>query len=142
MTDLLDNAPEALRERLARAGLEFLIEFLEVETRLHPENADAVSELGSAYTRQGRYEDGLAQDRRLVRLVPDNPTARYNLACSLCLTGDAETALEVLRQACDLGFADHLEQDEDLVLLRDDSRFRSLVNDLRAGRIGPAADLR
>ncbi len=136
MNDLLENASESLRESLARAGWNFLTEFLEVETRLHPENIDAVSELGSAYTRQGRYEEGLAQDRRLVQLVPQNPTAHYNLACSLCLTGRIDPALDSLRQACDLGFrdADHLERDEDLTKLRTDPRFRELVLQLRTGR--------
>jgi hypothetical protein len=33
----------------------------------------------------GRIADGLKMDRRLVKLQPANPTAHYNLACSLAL---------------------------------------------------------
>jgi len=135
MFDELDPPSEGLRRRLEQTGTEFLIDFLEVATRLHPENVEAISELGHTYTRQGRYEEGLVQDRRLVRLVPQNPTVHYNLACSLSLTGRIEPAIEALESACELGFgdADHLERDQDLLNLRQDPRFLDLVERLRRG---------
>ena len=55
--------------------------------------------LGGLYTRQGRIADGLKMDRKLVRLEPDNPTAHYNLACSLALTSDSDGALTALEEA-------------------------------------------
>lgn len=129
----LRHLPPALAARLDRVGKAFLAEFLEVETRLHPGNLDALAELGHVYTRLGRYADGLELDRRLVRLVPDNPTVRYNLACSLCLLGRRDEALDALEAAVELGFHDagHAESDDDLADLREDPRFRRLLAGLR-----------
>jgi Flp pilus assembly protein TadD len=117
---------------LDRVGLEFLAEFLEVARRRHPENVETLAELGHVYTRLGRFAEGLDVDRLLVGLAPDNPTAHYNLACSLALCGDAAHALDSLEAAVELGYDDpeHLVADEDLRTLRDEPRFRALLTRL------------
>ena len=57
----------------------FEIGFYEAVLR-HDRSYDEVIEiLGGLYTKTGRIADGLKMDRRLVRLQPDNATARYNL---------------------------------------------------------------
>jgi Flp pilus assembly protein TadD len=113
-------------------GLEFLAGFLETEIRLHPENLGARIELGHVYTRAKRYEEGLAVDRELVRRAPNDPTVRYNLACSLALLGRTEEALDALERAVALGYEDpeHLLADLDLASLRDEPRFREIVRAL------------
>jgi tetratricopeptide (TPR) repeat protein len=123
----------ALRERIERLGLEFLTEFLEIALRHHPENMEALAELGHVYTRQGRLREGLELDRRLVRLAPDNPTVHYNLACSLALCGEPQDALDALETAVRLGYSDgrFLSEDEDLRSLRAEPRFRALVSALQ-----------
>jgi cytochrome c-type biogenesis protein CcmH/NrfG len=120
--------------RLDRVGLEFLADFLEIARRQHPENLEALAELGHVYTRLGRFRDGLDVDRLLVHLVPDNPTAHYNLACSHALCGEAEPALAALEAAVRLGYDDaaHLDEDDDLASLRAEPRFQALVARLRA----------
>lgn len=128
------EAPGALlAARLHRAGQGFLAEFLEVALRHRPLNVDALAELGHVYTSLGRHREGLEVDRRLVRLVPDNPTVHYNLACSLALVGDREEALTALEAAVEHGYVDvdFLLQDEDLKTLRGDPRFLELVERLR-----------
>jgi Flp pilus assembly protein TadD len=45
-------------------------------------------------------------DRRLVRLLPTNATAHYNLACSLALARRKAEALRSLRHAVELGYRD------------------------------------
>ena len=117
-------------------GLDFLREFLEVELTRHPENVDALAELGQIYTRLGRWDDGLAVDRRLVGLLPDNPTAHYNLGCSQALLGREEEALASLEQAVELGYDDpeFMQADDDLASLRERGRFRALLERIRAGR--------
>ena len=64
--------------------------------------------------------------------APNDPTAHYNLGCSLALVGRVEEALDALEQAEDLGYddAEHLLADEDLASLRGESRFRSLAERL------------
>jgi tetratricopeptide (TPR) repeat protein len=130
---------ERARTRLARTGLEFLAELLGTEVRRHPDNLEALAELGHALTRLGRVAEGLEVDRRLVRLAPGNSTVHYNLACSLALLERPEESLDALERAIELGYddAEHLLADDDLAVLRDEERFRSLVQRLRAARSFP-----
>ena len=124
-----------VREHLDAVGMEFLRTFLSRELERRPDNLAALAELAHVLTRLGRFEEGLATDRRLAELAPDNPTFQYNLACSLALVGDVEPALGALERAVELGYDDpeHLVADEDLAVLRDELRFQDLVRTLRTG---------
>jgi tetratricopeptide (TPR) repeat protein len=123
----------ALRRRVERLGLEFSIEFHSIARRHRPDDLEVLAELGHAYTRLGRIDEGLAVDRRLVALAPDNPTVHYNLACSLALAGEFDAALASLEESVRLGYGDvtHLLDDEDLISLREMPRFQSLVASLK-----------
>lgn len=122
----------AARTRLDRLGQEFLAEVLTREVRDRPRNAPALVTLGMVLTQLGRHAEGLEVDRRLVELAPEDSTARYNLACSLALTGDPEGALDQLEEAVRLGYDDaaHLAADGDLVSLRGHPRFAALLSAL------------
>ena len=115
--------------RAERIGLEFEARFYGEVLRHTPTHVEALAELGQVLTRLERYEEGLEVDRRLVELVPENPTAHYNLACSYALCGRREEALDALETAERLGYADrgHLLADEDLASLRSEPRFQALV---------------
>ena len=125
---------ESARERVEREGLAFLQGFYETERGRHPENLAALVELGHVYTRQGRIAEGLAVDRELVSQIPEDPTAHYNLACSLALSGARDEALAVLERSAELGYDDpeHLESDSDLASLQGDPRLTALLVRLRA----------
>lgn len=126
----------ALARRLERLGLEFQARFHEIALRHRGEDPELLAELGHALTRLGRFQEGLAVDHRLVRRAPDNPTVHYNLACSLCLCGQRDQALDALERAIELGYDDpeHLLADDDLTALRAEARFLGLVERLRADR--------
>ncbi len=136
--DQLD-IPPALAEDLDRKGLEFLADLLQVHVRRHPRSVEALAELGHALTRLGRIPEGLEVDRQLVRLVPDNPTVHYNLACSLALAGHTDESLDALEAAVDLGYDDtqFLREDDDLDTLRGEVRFERLLKRLEAGAPAP-----
>jgi hypothetical protein len=72
-------------------------------------------------------------DRKLVRLEPKNPTAHYNLACSLALCKKRPDALRSLRTAVSLGYddLDWMEQDPDLEILKADPEFKKLLSQLK-----------
>ncbi|HRP04259.1 MAG TPA: hypothetical protein PLV87_05055 [Opitutaceae bacterium] len=108
--------------------------FFESVLRRNPDFSDVVELLGGLYTKQGRISDGLKMDRRLVRLQPQNPTAHYNLACSLALSKRKSEALQALKIAVELGYkdAEWLSQDPDLEVLQGHPEFQKLVNRLRA----------
>ncbi len=133
MTEEALEISESLKNRLDRLGLEFLADVLGIEARERPANAEALACLGMVLTKLGRYGEGLAVDRRLVELQPKDSTAHYNLACSLALTGECAQALSSLELAVRHGYddAEHLESDPDLVSLRAEPRFQSLLTSLR-----------
>ena len=86
--------------------------------------------LGNHYTATKRHRDGLAVDRRLAALRPDDAVVFYNLACSYCLVGMMPSALKALDRSLSLGYRDfrHMMHDGDLDKLRRDSRFVSLMS--------------
>ncbi len=116
----------------ASSDPEFEIRFFESVLRRRPKYARVVEILGGLYTRQGRIADGLRMDRRLVRLQPGNPTAHYNLACSLALARRRRAALDMLRRAVQLGYrdVDWMQQDPDLEDLQDHPEFLALLEQL------------
>jgi tetratricopeptide (TPR) repeat protein len=111
----------------------FEIEFFESVLRRDPSYVAVVEILGGLYTRQGRIADGLKMDRKLVKLQPANPTAHYNLACSLALSKRKSDALRELRHAVKLGYRDFdwMQQDPDLELLKHDPEFQALLKTLK-----------
>ncbi len=121
-----------------RAGAErarrLEVAFLEgVRARL-PRHPAVIESLGCLYTEMGRYQEGLAADREMVKIQPGSPTAWYNLACSLALTGQTDDAFAALERAVALGYddAEWLRTDDDLALIRTDARFVRILAQLAA----------
>jgi len=111
----------------------FEVQFFESILRRNPKDSNVIEILGGLYTKQGRITDGLRMDRRLVRLQPENPTAHYNLACSLALKNRNPEALRTLEKSVDLGYTDYewMHQDPDLDGLRDHAGYKKLLDSLR-----------
>ena len=105
------------------------MDFLEKVLGRLPQDIDVMEALGDLYTRVGRYEDGLALDRKLAEREPDDMTIWYNLGCSLALLKQRDAALKALRRAVELGYSDHewMSRDHDLQSLREDGEFNTLL---------------
>ncbi|WPJ94808.1 hypothetical protein SH580_15355 [Coraliomargarita algicola] len=118
-----------------RSNLDFELSFFESLHRRMPKDIQVASILAHIYTQVGRIDAGLKMDRKLVRLDPEDPTAHYNLACSLSLKGRNSEALEVLRTAISLGYKDFhwMQHDPDLGALHEYAGFRCLLSDLGIG---------
>ncbi len=112
----------------------FEIELFEGILKRNRKYTDVIEILGGLYTREGRIDDGLRMDRKLVRLTPDNPTAHYNLACSLSLKRRKADAIRALRQAIEHGYSDGewMRNDPDLKCLRGHPAFESLILELES----------
>ena len=112
---------------------EFESVFFESVLRRNPRDTGVIEILGGLYTKDGRINDGLKMDRRLVRLLPDNATAHYNLACSLALKKRKAEALRCLQNAVELGYkdSDWMLQDPDLEPLKKLEAFKQLVAKLK-----------
>jgi tetratricopeptide (TPR) repeat protein len=111
----------------------FDIAFYESVLRREPGYEDVIELLGGLYTKTGRIANGLKMDRKLVKLQPDNATARYNLACSLALSKRRADALRALSEAVKLGYTDYdwMSQDPDLESLKNVSEFKALLTQLK-----------
>lgn len=94
-----------------------------------PHYVEALQAAAHALTHLGFYEDGLKLDRRLVEIFPRDAMTVYNYACSLALTGAVDASFEMLVRAVELGYrdADHMHEDPDLDILRNDPRFLKLL---------------
>ena len=123
-----------MKDETTEIGPADLIEmdFLEKIMRRLPGDVDVLEALGDLYTRAGRYEDGLAVDRKLVEMEPDDMTIWYNLGCSLALLKQRDAALKALQRAVELGYSDHewMRRDTDLQSLRDDKDFNRLLKNI------------
>jgi tetratricopeptide (TPR) repeat protein len=115
-----------LREQTQR---DFEIEFLGRVLERDPYFVDAIRVQANNLAAKGEYARALQLDRRLVRLVPDDAIAWYNLACSYAVLGMIDPAFSGLQRSLELGYRylDRLRQDPDLKLLRRDPRFLRLL---------------
>ncbi len=115
---------------LERLALDFEIAFFEASLARDPVHLPSLEALAAAYPRAGRTRDGLEVDRRLVAILPENPVAHYNLACSLAQLDEREPALAALEKAVALGYRDldFMAKDPDLSAVRKEPRFKALVS--------------
>lgn len=129
----VESLGDHIQRKASRLGLEFEARFYGAALERQPDSPDVLAVLGEALTSLGRYEEGLEADQALVKLVPENGTVRYNLACSLALCGRSEEALDELEHAVECGYDEvgHMVADEDLVSLREEPRFKALVKVLK-----------
>jgi tetratricopeptide (TPR) repeat protein len=127
-----DSADSTLLARLAeRPQIDFELEFYELLLGRVPDFADVLRAQASNLTLKGLLKEGLKVDQRLVQLRPEDPTARYNLACRYALLKQPDLALKTLRQAVELGYRDfrYMIEDRDLASVRKDPRFGAILRE-------------
>ena len=69
----------------------------EAYLKVDPNNAGVHSNLGAAYVRLGRFDDGIAEYRKALTLDPASPTFRFNLAIALYKGGRYVDAVRELQ---------------------------------------------
>lgn len=121
------RSPETFNPNCSQSDFETAF-FGEVLDRL-PNYVDALKIQSGLLAGQGRHEQCLPLNRRLVSLLPGDGIAHYNLACSLARVGRTAESLVVLTRALQLGYDDfaHLEFDSDLDNLRHLAGYRELM---------------
>ncbi len=90
---------------------------------------DALRVQGNNFAARGEYARTLQLDCRLIRLVPDDAIAWYNLSCTYAVLGMIDPAFSALQRTLELGYryVARLRQDPDLKTLRRDPRFLRLL---------------
>ena len=78
----------------------------------------------------GENDKGVELAERALGQDQDEPVVLYNVACFYALQGDKDRCIELLTKAIDEGWGDRewLETDSDLDTVRDDERFKALLN--------------
>jgi tetratricopeptide (TPR) repeat protein len=133
--DALPPLPaHVLRKFHTPSQVVFEIEFFRGVLDRQPDYVDVLRIFGNNLSSKGRRDEALEIDRRLTHLRPEDPVARYNLACSLSLTGRIDEAIAALNEALATGYEDfdYLKEDRDLDPLRNDPRFIALLQSNRA----------
>ena len=98
-------SPETSTRRLReQSQIEFEIDFLGRVLERDPFYVDALRVHGNNLAAKGQYGRALQIDRRLVRLIPDDAIAWYNLACSYAVLGMIEPAFSALQRSLELGY--------------------------------------
>jgi len=97
------------------------------------EDAGAFLRLGWSLLRQMRLDSAIDAFEGLGEHGSEQ-LAAYNIACCHAVGGDADEAFEYLNKAVEFGFTDFDQyvSDPDLESLHDDSRWESLMGDLKA----------
>jgi len=109
--------------------LDFEIDFFGRLLDRDPYYVDALRAQANNLAAKGQHSRALQLDRRLVRLIPEDAIAWYNLACSYTVLGMIDPGFFALQRALELGYAyaRRLRRDPDLKALRRDSRFDRLL---------------
>jgi len=119
-----------------KQDLDFEINFFENLLGKRPDFTEALAALGDAYTKKGRFQDGLRIDQKLARLRPEDAVVVYNLACDHSLLHDTELCLQALERAVKLGYDDFvfMDKDPDLEFIRNDPRYRVWASQYTKGK--------
>ncbi|VGO12846.1 hypothetical protein PDESU_01400 [Pontiella desulfatans] len=104
--------------------------FLQKVSERLPEDIEILQALADLYTKNGKFQEGLAIDEKLSHQLPNDDLVWYNLGCSYSLTHRADDAFEALTKAVELGYCDYdwMKTDPDLNNLHADPRFESLLS--------------
>ncbi len=122
--------PETSKRRLRyESQLDFEIDFFGRLLERDPYFVDALRAQAHNLAVKGQHARALQLDRRLVRLIPEDAIAWYNLACSYTVLGMIDPGFFALQRGLELGYAHarRLRRDPDLKALRRDPRFARLL---------------
>lgn len=99
---------------------------------LNPDDVRAHYMRAGAYAELGESEPAMRSVEAAIALAPEDSSVLYNAACMYGLLGRGDRALELLERAMETGtlHRDWVERDPDLALLRDEPRFRALLDRL------------
>ena len=84
----------------------------------------------------GEYHSALSYFQVQAAIHPESSAIQYRLAVTCGRAGDRKNALEALKNAADKGFSDvsRIEQESGFEKLRDDQRYRQILELVRANR--------
>ena len=93
----------------------------------------ALNTIGCRHLAKDEFEKAHARFDEMLRIMPGNATALYNKACTYARAKDVDLACAYLKKAVINGFKDleHIEGDSDLANIRNDPRYKKIVQGLK-----------
>ncbi|HAK94944.1 MAG TPA: hypothetical protein DCM87_08050 [Planctomycetes bacterium] len=93
------------------------------------ERIQILTQQGIELFKKKEYEKALGVFQEAEKLMPENPTTAYNLACAHSLMGKKKEAFECLFRSIELGYLNlaHMEADEDLAPLRGEKEWAEVA---------------
>jgi TolB-like protein len=106
-----------------------LLERLPTYLLPNPDDARARGYYAVVLAEAGRKDDALREGAHAHELSPDDPVMLYNLCCLYSRLGEYPRAVETLRQAIAIGYANFawMKHDPDIVRLRDRADYMELM---------------
>jgi serine/threonine protein kinase/tetratricopeptide (TPR) repeat protein len=95
----------------------------------NPDDARALNLGAGIWSNLGQTEKALEWAKRSLEIDREDPQLLYNVACVYAIEGMKEEALKCLERAIDKGYGhlEWMEHDSDLNSLRNDKRFKALL---------------
>jgi TolB-like protein/Flp pilus assembly protein TadD len=95
----------------------------------NPDDARALNLGAGIWSNLGQTEKALEWANRSLEIDREDPQLLYNVACVYAIEGMKEEALQCLERAIDKGYGhlEWMEHDSDLNSLRNDKRFKALL---------------
>jgi Flp pilus assembly protein TadD len=102
---------------------------LELQLQLAPEDTRARMILAGEYAKLGRRAETIRELEKVSAAPVADPPTIYGMACAYVILGMKETAIETIERAVIAGYSDwdNLIRDRDLAPIRDEPRFRRLI---------------
>ncbi|MFO7898503.1 MAG: tetratricopeptide repeat protein [Planctomycetota bacterium] len=105
---------------------------------LNIDSAGLRIQIGNGFLEEGKHRRALAEYRKALELDPKNDVAWYNIACAYSLMERIDQAVTALEKSVELGYddVDWMQKDTDLDNIRNDPRYKGLVERLRRAGAG------
>ena len=129
---LLAQSLEILEDNNSREILKEGINRARKHLEINPTDRRALSLGASALMNYGQKEEAIEWITRALELYPKDQGVMFNAICMFAKDGNKEKALSLLDNAIDKGYGSKawIEQDKDYDSLRDEPRFKALINKL------------
>ena len=95
----------------------------------HPDDARGHMFYATDLAQVGRKEEAKVQATKALELSPDDPLMLYNACCFYSQMGEKKLAIEYLKNAFTVGYAnyDWLKRDTDIDLIRNEPEYIELM---------------
>lgn len=105
------------------------IELIERHLKMNPHDTRALCMAANGLSDVGELDKGMKMAEEALAREENEPLVLYNIACFFAMSGDGNRALDLLEQAVESGWGDPawLETDSDLDSLREEARFKALL---------------